>query len=99
MRLVAKHQDVGYQTPSQRPGCRNCAWSETYRPESGVVYLQPRLTCSKHGLEITSGGICNDHRGKAKAGESQLAFMRRQMDLLQAQSEDLQRTSPTWGAS
>ena len=64
MRLVAKHAEVGYQTPGERPGCRNCVHAETYRPESGVCYNAPRLTCAKHGLEITSGGICNDHRAQ-----------------------------------
>ncbi|WP_137896886.1 hypothetical protein [Ramlibacter sp. 2FC] len=61
MRLVAKHAQVGYLTPGQRPGCRNCRFVETYRPESGVCYSSPRLTCTKHDIEVTSGGICNSH--------------------------------------
>lgn len=61
MRLVAKHAQVGYLTPGQRPGCRNCRFSETYRPESGVCYSSPRMQCTKHDLEVSSGGICNSH--------------------------------------
>lgn len=59
MRLVAKHAQAGYLTPGQRPGCRNCQWSETYRPESGVCYSSPRLQCTKHDVEVSSGAICD----------------------------------------
>jgi len=80
MRLVQKHAQVGYQTPGQRPGCRNCQWFEEVRHDSPVI--GPRQACLKHSLEVTSGGICNDHRLKRRADESQLAFQRRQLDLL-----------------
>lgn len=82
MRLVAKHAEVGYLTPDSRPGCRNCRYGEEYRPESGVCLNAGRWTCIKHDLEVTSGGICNDHQARRRNDESQLAFMRRQMDLL-----------------
>lgn len=58
MRLVAKHAQVGYQTPGERPGCRNCKYGEVYRPEHGVCHNASRMTCTKYNLEITSGGIC-----------------------------------------
>ena len=89
MRLVAKHAQVGYQTPSQRPGCRNCAYCDEYRSESGVYYSTPSYRCSKHDLEVTSGGICPDHRLQRRQDESQLAFLARQRDLLESLSADL----------
>lgn len=57
MRLVAKHVQVGYQTPGQRPGCRNCAHFEVTRHDSPVIAA--RTACTLHGLEVTSGGICH----------------------------------------
>ncbi|KLO60140.1 hypothetical protein AA671_11520 [Delftia tsuruhatensis] len=76
MRLVAKHTQVGYQTPGQRPGCRNCVHFEVTRHDSPVI--APRTACTRHDLEVTSGGICADHM--APSGE-QVAFMERQMRL------------------
>lgn len=93
MRLVAKHAQVGYLQPGARPGCRNCKWGEPYRPEAGCVLISTRWACTKHDLEVTSGGICNDHTLKRHQDESQLAFLARQRDLLQQQLG----TSPTWG--
>lgn len=80
MRLVQKHTQVGYLTPGQRPGCRNCAYFEEVRHDSPVI--GPRQACTKHGLEVTSGGICNDFCIDRRVDEGQMAFMRRQMDLL-----------------
>lgn len=56
MRLVAKHAQVGYQTPGQRPGCRNCM----HIRDTCVPYVAPSWVCDLHGLEVTSGGICPD---------------------------------------
>ena len=91
MRLVAKHAQVGYQTPSERPGCRNCAYFEITRHDSPVI--APRTACLKHGLEVTSGGICNSHKLQRKAGEAQLAFLARQRELLEHQVIEL-RNAP-----
>lgn len=87
MRLVAKHAQVGYQTPGERPGCRNCAHFEVTRHDSPVI--APRTACTLHDLEVTSGGICNSHKLQRKAGESQLAFLARQRDLLEVQAVEL----------
>ncbi len=81
MRLVAKHSQVGYQTPGERPGCRNCKHFEQVRHDSPLI--APRQACLKHGLEVTSGGICNDHQVKRRHDEGQLAFLARQRDLLE----------------
>ena len=89
MRLVAKHSQVGYQTPGERPGCRNCKHFEQVRHDSPLI--APRQACLKHNLEVTSGGICNDHQVKRQANESQLAFLARQRDLLQNLVVDLRR--------
>ncbi|MDA8445293.1 hypothetical protein [Paracidovorax valerianellae] len=86
MRLVAKHAQVGYQTPGDRPGCRNCAHFEVTRHDSPVI--APRTACTLHDLEVTSGGICNSHKLQRKANESQLAFLARQRDLLVSLSDD-----------
>lgn len=92
MRLVAKHAQVGYQTPGQRPGCRNCAHFEVTRHDSPVI--APRTACTLHDLEVTSGGICHSHKLQRQADESQLEFQRRQFDLLASlQLED--NFSPT----
>lgn len=88
MRLVAKHAQVGYQTPGDRPGCRNCAHFEQVRHDSPLI--APRQACLKHGFEVTSGAICNDHKAKRGQDESQLVFLARQRDLLQNQLLDLQ---------
>lgn len=82
MRLVAKHAQVGYQTPGDRPGCRNCA--HINRIETTGFTL-----CLEHGFEVTSGGICNSHKLQRKAGEAQLAFLARQRDLLEHQVQEL----------
>lgn len=80
MRLVAKHAQVGYQTPGDRPGCRNCAHFEVTRHDSPVI--APRTACWLHDLEVTSGGICQSHELALKPGEAQLSFLARQRDLL-----------------
>lgn len=79
MRLVAKHSEVGYQTPGERPGCRNCTHFEVVRHDSPVI--APRTACTKHGLEVTSGGICNDHRLQRKPSEHVVAHGWRQFQL------------------
>jgi hypothetical protein len=89
MRLVAKHSQVGYQTPGERPGCRNCKHFEVTRHDSPVI--APRTACTKHDLEVTSGGICPDHKLQRRKDESQLAFLARQRDLLESQVADLRR--------
>lgn len=61
MRLVAKHAQVGYQTPGQRPGCRNCTHCDLYRPDGVRCSDAPSYRCVEHDLEVTSGGICPDH--------------------------------------
>lgn len=88
MRLVAKHAQVGYQTPGDRPGCRNCAHFEVTRHDSPII--APRTACTLHDLEVTSGGICNSHKLQRKAGEAELAFLARQGDLLKHQVQELQ---------
>lgn len=60
MRLVAKHAQVGYQTPGERPGCRNCLYFEQGRRET--IATTVATLCLKHGIEITSGGICPSHK-------------------------------------
>lgn len=80
MRLVAKHAQVGYQTPGDRPGCRNCKHFDQVRHDSPII--APRQACTKHGLEVTSGGICPDHKLQRKVGEAELVFYARQLDLL-----------------
>lgn len=87
MRLVAKHAQVGYQTPGDRPGCRNCAHFEQVRHDSPII--APRQACTKHGLEVTSGGICHDHQLQRRPGEAELIFLARQRDLLENQAQDL----------
>ncbi|PJI98087.1 hypothetical protein CLU85_2892 [Acidovorax sp. 69] len=88
MRLVAKHAQVGYQTPGDRPGCRNCAHFEQVRHDSPVI--APRQACTKHDLEVTSGGICSDHKLQRRHDESQLVFLARQRDLLESLASELQ---------
>ncbi|WP_325346678.1 hypothetical protein [Xylophilus sp.] len=66
MRLVALHAAVGYQTPGQRSGCRNCKFFEITRHDSPVI--APRSACTKHQLEVTSGGICPDYFARATQG-------------------------------
>ena len=97
MRLVQKHADVGYQTPGQRPGCRNCAHAEEYRPESGICYNAPRLTCTKHVLEITSGGICRDHQMYRKVSEAERAYRDRQLFLYSTSLDELLSPAPQNG--
>ncbi len=90
MRLVAKHAQVGYLTPGQRPGCRNCKHFEQVRHDSPV--MAARQACLKHELEVTSGGICNDHQLRRQANESQFAYLTRQRDLLERALLDQRRT-------
>ena len=47
--------------------------------------------CDQHGIEVTSGGICPDHKLQRLQDESQLAFLARQRDLLESLSADLHR--------
>lgn len=79
MRLVAKHAQVGYQTPGDRPGCRNCAHFEVTRHDSPII--APRTACTLHQLEVTSGGICNSHKLQRKPGEHAVAYGWRQFQL------------------
>lgn len=79
MRLVAKHAQVGYQTPGDRPGCRNCAHFEQVRHDSPII--APRQACLKHGFEVTSGAICNDHKLRRLPGEHAVAYGWRQFQL------------------
>ncbi len=90
MRLVAKHAQVGYQTPGDRPGCRNCAHFDQLQRQSVAGFAQ---ICSKHAIEVTSGGICNSHKLQRKPGEAQLAFLARQRDLLEDRSAELEGVS------
>lgn len=87
MRLVAKHAHVGYQTPGDRPGCRNCAYFEVTRHDSPVI--APRTACRLHDLEVTSGGICNSHKVKRRPVEAELAFLARQRDLLEPHTREV----------
>jgi len=91
MRLVAKHAQVGYQTPGDRPGCRNCAHFEVVRHDSPVI--APRTACTLHDLEVTSGGICNSHKHQSPRMEAKLEFLRRQLDLLEDRSAELRGVS------
>ncbi|HIE4122978.1 TPA: hypothetical protein ACXOG4_000053 [Stenotrophomonas maltophilia] len=59
MRLVSKHREIGYMVPSQRDGCRNCVRLTVLGEENGLG-IAMRQGCSKHGVEVTSGGICAD---------------------------------------
>lgn len=94
MRLVAKHAQVGYQTPGERPGCRNCAHFEVTRHDSPVI--APRTACTLHDLEVTSGGICNSHKlqrhlevtSSGICNIHKLAFLARQRDLLLPQARE-----------
>lgn len=95
MRLVAKHAQVGYQTPGDRPGCRNCKHFDQVRHDSPVI--ASRQACTLHNIEVTSGGICNSHQAKRQAGESQLAFLSRQRDLLEQQLQEPSKPQRLFG--
>jgi len=56
MRRVAKHHQVGYLIPNERPGCRNCQSFEQGRREG--VALTLITICLDHGFEVSPGGIC-----------------------------------------
>lgn len=86
MRLVSKHSQVGYQTPGDRPGCRNCKHFDQVRHDSPV--MAPRQACLKHELEVTSGGICNDYKPD---GKTRLDGRPVQRDLLENIVVDLLR--------
>jgi hypothetical protein len=88
MRLVSKHSQVGYQTPGERPGCRNCKHFDQVRHDSPII--APRQACTLHSIEVTSGGICPSHKLQRRAGEGELAFLARQRDLLEHQAQELQ---------
>ncbi|HHB9415480.1 TPA: hypothetical protein ACOEN8_000419 [Stenotrophomonas maltophilia] len=70
MRLVAKHRQVGYQVPSQRDGCRNCVRLTVLGEENGLG-IAMRQGCAKHGIEVTSGGICADFSAVWPRADSQ----------------------------
>lgn len=89
MRLVAKHAQVGYLVPGDRPGCRNCQHFDQVKHDSPII--GPRQACARHDIEVTSGGICNDYRPKRQAGESQLAYLAKQRDQLELQLADQAR--------
>ncbi len=57
MRLVARHAEIGYLSPKDRTGCRNCRYLTDAQPENGIG-LPPRPYCSRYSVEVTSGGIC-----------------------------------------
>lgn len=93
MRLVAKHHQVGYQTPGERPGCRNCA----HCTQPALAYVAPRSYCGKHGLEVTSGGICHDHKLQRTPSEAETAYRARQLELVCARSDELLSFVPQAG--
>lgn len=73
MRLVARHAEVGYLVPGNRPGCRNCCFMST--EEDGLGY-QVRQACDKHGFEVTSGGICDSHSPMSRRASVQPGQLR-----------------------
>ncbi len=79
MRLVSKHDTVGYLPPAARPGCRNCRHYEVTRHDSPVI--APRGACIKHDLEVTAGGICDTFAAKPR-GVITSGVQLNQMDLL-----------------
>lgn len=95
MRLVAKHAQVGYQTPGERPGCRNCTWFEQGRRES--VATTSVTLCLKHGFEITSGGICLDHKLQRQVGQAEADYRARQLELSCMRLDELQSFIPQVG--
>ncbi|AVS62573.1 hypothetical protein C8241_13505 [Paracidovorax avenae] len=95
MRLVAKHHQVGYQTPGERPGCRNCAHFEVTRHDSPII--APRTACTLHHLEVTSGGICHDHKLQRTPSEAEAAYRARQLELVCARSDELLSFVPQAG--
>jgi hypothetical protein len=58
---VAKHHAIGYLVPCERDGCRNCASFQSGHRESSIATTRLQL-CTRHGVEVTPGGICDDHR-------------------------------------
>lgn len=95
MRLVAKHAQVGYQTPGDRPGCRNCAHFEQVRHDSPII--APRQACLKHGFEVTSGGICLDHHLRRQVGEFEQAYRARRVEMVGAWLDELESFIPQHG--
>lgn len=95
MRLVAKHAQVGYQTPGERPGCRNCAHFDQVRHDSPII--GPCQACTKHDIEVTSGGICHDHRLQRHASEAEQAYRARQLELQCVRLDELQSFIPQHG--
>ena len=96
MRLVARHAQVGYQTPGDRPGCRNCAHFEVVRHDSPII--APRTSCTLHDLEVTSGGICASFSSmyRGQVDRAQAEFNARQRYLLEHQVIEL-RGNPQAG--
>jgi hypothetical protein len=95
MRLVAKHAQVGYQTPGERPGCRNCAHFEQVRHDSPII--APRQACTKHDIEVTSGGICHDHKLQRQVGQAEVDYRARQLELSCSRLDELQSFIPQDG--
>lgn len=79
MRLVSKHAQVGYQTPGDRPGCRNCQHFDQVRHDSPII--APRQACTLHNIEVTSGGLCPSHQLRRQPGEHVVAYGWRQHTL------------------
>lgn len=89
MRLIPKHQLVGYVTPQARPCCRNCTFMTG--EENGLNQVT-YWSCRKHGFEVRTGGICPDHpRAAAVPG---VASPLRGSSAVALQVE----RSPAWGS-
>lgn len=95
MRLVSKHAQIGYQIPGDRPSCRNCAHFEQVRHDSPVI--APRQACTKHDLEVTSGGICHDHKLQRLVTESDQEYRVRHLELACARLDELHSFIPQNG--
>lgn len=93
MRLTTMHSRVGYLSPKDQPGCRNCTHLTDATPENGID-LPPRPYCSKHSIEVTSGAICRDHKlqPSPSRGIFDLSFQARQLDLLRQVERDLPKS-------
>ena len=102
MRLIAKHSEVGYVVPQQRPSCRNCSFMTG--EENGLNQVT-YWSCRKHGFEVRTGGICKDHpralqapdvaspnRGRAGSGLS-MASLAADMGGLRDQLRKVQRAN------
>jgi hypothetical protein len=79
MRLVAKHAQVGYLKPGQRPGCRNCKHMIDWIPEAGGGYSFGGKLCQKHYIECSPGAICSTYSPK---GGMTLQGLKHQADMV-----------------